>query len=101
MIKFGFKTIALAAIGILSLSAAASADAPYGTIINKDGSMIALYTNDAKSSVVVARFRKDGTLDGPCVRESRAAWQARRAYIQAQSNFRAGYVPRRWPCGSV
>ena len=82
---------------LIAFNPSASADPPYGTIVLKSGKMIALYRKDHRS-VVVARFTRNGRMIGGCVRESRAAWQARKAYMQAQAKWRAGYVPRKWPC---
>ena len=71
----------------------------YGTIVLPNGKMIAIYrsSRQGRTEAFVARFKKNGTFEG-CVRESRSAYQARRAYMMAQAKWRAGYVPRAFPC---
>jgi hypothetical protein len=47
----------------------------------------------------IARFDKDGNLrGGGCTRESKAAYQARKAYMKAKAKWRPGYIPRKHAC---
>lgn len=89
--------VSLIAILILLPAHAALAD-PYGTIVYKDGSMVAIYKSARHTNrSYVAKFKKNGQLSG-CDRESKSAYQLRKAYMKAQARFRRGYVPRKYPC---
>jgi len=90
--------VLLVLFGFVVFFATPASAGPYGTIVHADGSMTAIYHSKTVGRSYVAQFDKNGNMRGACVRESRAAYQARKAYMKAKSNWRAGYVPRKFPC---
>lgn len=84
------------AIFVFMFSGAALAD-PYGTVVHKDGSMVAIYRSKSANQSYAAKFTKNGKFGG-CVRESLSAYQLRKAYMKASSKWKVGYVPRKFPC---
>ena len=83
-------------IGLVIAASPAYAD-PYGTIVHKDGSMVALY--EGRRGVYAAQFNKQGKMKGSCSKhEGELAYQVRKAYMKAKSRWKRGYVPRKFPC---
>lgn len=89
--------ISFASLCLIAFSASSVIAEPYGTIVHADGSMTAIYLGRGRT--YVATFDKNGNM-GECRKESLEAYQLRKAYMQAKSKWRAGYVPRTLPCGS-
>ena len=91
--------ICLICLNVSSLAGGGIATDPYGTIVLKDGSMLAIYRHSRNANVsYVAKFNKQGVFTGGCQQESVAAYQLRKARMKAASKWRLGYVPRKYPC---
>jgi len=75
-----------------------NANAVYGTLVHKDGTMTVIM-RDANSAIISysAEIGKDGS-SGGCNRETKSAYQLRQAYTRAKSQWKIGYVPRKFQC---
>lgn len=90
----------IALFSLLFISTAALAvdrPSPYGTVVNKDGSMVVIYKSLHGSRAYAAKVSKQGSRGG-CVKESVSAFPLRRAFIKASSKWKAGYIPRDIKC---
>lgn len=92
-------SVVFSAILLVSTTAWAGSDVatPYGTVVNKDGSMVVLYKSQLVGTAYAVKVSKNGKTGG-CERETMSAYQLRKAFAKASSKWRAGYIPRGVQC---